>query len=212
MPRYTPQNERFIRLRRNGELGTSPKFDRGKIEQAVRMILEALGEDPDRPDLDETPRRVAAAYRELFAGVNRDPAEEINVFFDVGHEEMIAVKDIPFYSICEHHLLPFIGEAHVIYVPSEGRITGLSKLARVVDVAARRPQVQERMTGDIADAVAGRLRCRGALVMIEAEHLCMTMRGIKKPGSRTVTCAVRGILADSAKSRNEALSILRGHA
>ena len=187
----------------------APAFDREKIEAAVRMILEAIGEDPDRPGLRDTPRRVADAYRELFRGMWQDPADEISVFFEVEHDEMVVVRDIPFYSICEHHLLPFAGHAHVAYIPNGGRITGLSKLARVVEVAARRPQLQERLTGEIADAIVERLAPRGVLVVLEAEHLCMTMRGVKKPGSRTVTSAVRGIFTENATTRAEAFAILR---
>ncbi|MFO7246469.1 MAG: GTP cyclohydrolase I FolE [Bacillota bacterium] len=205
-PRAT---ERVTRVEPNGPASESRPFDHRKIEQAVRMILEAIGEDPDRAGLRDTPRRVAAAYREMFAGVGRNLEDEINVFFDIGHEEMVIVKDIPFYSVCEHHLLPFFGRAHVAYIPTKGRITGLSKLARVVDVAAKRLQVQERLTGEIADAIMNRLHCRGVLVMLEAEHLCMTMRGIKKPGSLTVTSVVRGVFKDDEKTRNEALSIIR---
>ncbi|HLS88924.1 MAG TPA: GTP cyclohydrolase I FolE [Sphingobacteriaceae bacterium] len=181
-----------------------------KIQQAVRMILEAIGEDPQRPGLKDTPARVARAYQELLGGMHQDPAEEISVFFEVENDEMVLVKDIPFYSLCEHHLLPFFGKAHVAYIPRNGRITGLSKLARVVDVVARRPQVQERLTSQIADALTRRLEPRGVLVVMEAEHLCMTMRGIKKPGSITVTSAVRGIFRDNDKTRAEAFALI-GH-
>ncbi|MEX2356090.1 MAG: GTP cyclohydrolase I FolE [Thermaerobacterales bacterium] len=194
----------------NGHERQPAEFDLPKLEAAVRMILEAVGEDPDRPGLRDTPRRVAESYQELLGGLHRDPAEEISVFFELEHDEMVLVKDIPFYSLCEHHLLPFIGQAHVAYIPRGGKITGLSKLARVLDVAARRPQVQERLTGEVADAVMERLQPQGVLVVIEAEHLCMTMRGIKKPGSRTITSAVRGIFSDSDKTRAEAFSIIRG--
>ena len=209
MSRRLPENERVIRLEPNGTKAAARPFDREKIERAVRMILEAVGEDPDRPGVSDTPRRVADAYAEMFAGIGRDPADEISVFFDVGHDEMVLVRDIPFYSICEHHLLPFLGKAHVAYIPHKGRITGLSKLARVVEVAARRPQVQERLTGDIADAIMQRLNCRGVLVVMEAEHLCMTMRGVQKPGALTVTSAVRGCFRDNEKTRNEALAMIR---
>lgn len=185
-------------------------FDEDKIRRAVRMILEAVGEDPDREGLKDTPQRVARAYRELFGGLSRNPAEEIDVFFQVEHDEMVIVKEIPFYSMCEHHLLPFMGMAHVAYIPKDGRITGLSKLARVVEVAARRPQVQERLTGLIADAIAKKLDPQGVLVVLEAEHLCMTMRGIKKAGSITTTSAVRGAFKRSDKTRAEAFSIIRG--
>lgn len=185
-------------------------FDAEKIERAVRMILEAIGEDPDRPGVVDTPRRVAKAYAEIFSGLGKDAADEVNIFFDVEHDEMVIVKDIPFFSVCEHHLLPFLGKAHVAYIPRNGRITGLSKLARVVDVAARRPQVQERLTGQIADAIMSRLNCRGVLVVMEAEHLCMTMRGIQKPGAITVTSAVRGCFREDERTRNEALAMIRG--
>lgn len=201
--------ESVTRIEPNGPGPESRTFDNRKIEAAVRMILEAIGEDPDRAGLKDTPRRVAAAYREMFAGIGRNLEDEISVFFDIGHEEMVIVRDIPFYSVCEHHLLPFFGQAHVAYIPTKGRITGLSKLARVVDVAAKRPQVQERLTAEIADAIMNRLHCRGVLVILEAEHLCMTMRGIKKPGSLTVTSVVRGVFKDDEKTRNEALAIIR---
>lgn len=174
------------------------------------MILEAIGEDPQRPGLKDTPARVAQAYQELLGGMHKDPADEIDIFFEVEHDEMVLVKDIPFYSLCEHHLLPFFGKAHVAYIPRDGRITGLSKLARVVDVVARRPQVQERLTSQVADAVSRRLEPRGVLVVMEAEHLCMTMRGIKKPGAITVTSAVRGIFRDNDKTRAEAFALI-GH-
>ncbi|HEX6988058.1 MAG TPA: GTP cyclohydrolase I FolE [Bacillota bacterium] len=202
-------SESVTRIEPNGPAPENRTFDHRKIEAGVRMILEAIGEDPDRAGLRDTPRRVAAAYREMFAGIGRNLEDEINVFFDIGHEEMVIVRDIPFYSVCEHHLLPFFGQAHVAYIPTKGRITGLSKLARVVDVAAKRPQVQERLTAEIADAIKNRLHCRGVLVILEAEHLCMTMRGIKKPGSLTVTSAVRGVFKDDEKTRNEALAIIR---
>lgn len=203
------ENESVTRIAPNGSVDNGRPFDLGKIEQAVRMILEAIGEDPDRAGLQETPRRVAAAYQEILHGINRTIEDEINVYFDVGHDEMVLVRDIPFYSVCEHHLLPFFGNAHVAYVPDKGRITGLSKLARVVEVAAARPQVQERLTSQIADAIMERLQCRGVMVIIEAEHLCMTMRGIKKPGAVTVTSVVRGLFRENPKTRNEALELIR---
>lgn len=184
-------------------------MDLPRIERAVREIILAIGEDPDREGLRETPARVARAYEELASGVGEDPAEELSAVFDVGHDEMVIVRDIPFYSMCEHHLLPFMGRADVAYIPSGGKVTGLSKLARVVEKAARRPQVQERMTGQIADAVMKRLSARGVLVVVEAEHLCMTMRGVQKPGSRTVTSAVRGVFKDDPRTRQEAFSLLR---
>lgn len=183
-------------------------FDAEKIARAVRSILEAIGEDPDREGLRDTPERVARAYAELFWAVGRSPADELDAFFDTGNEEMVVLKDIPFYSICEHHLLPFIGRAHVAYIPSGGRITGLSKLARAVESAARRPQVQERLTCQVADAIMEKLQPQGVLVVIEAEHLCMTMRGIRKPGTVAITSAVRGIFLDDEKTRGEAMALL----
>jgi len=183
-------------------------MDKGKIERAVRMILEAIGEDPDREGLKETPSRVAEMYEEVFAGLHRPYDEQLSVFHTTNHDEMIIVKDIPFYSLCEHHLLPFFGKAHVAYIPSKERITGLSKIARVVDLASRRPQLQERMTTEIADTIVRNLKPQGVLVVIEAEHLCMSMRGIKKPGSLSITSAMRGILREPA-SRAEAFSLIK---
>jgi GTP cyclohydrolase IA len=176
----------------------------------MRQVLEAIGENPDRDGLQQTPARVARMYAELFSGLHRDPAEVLDVVFESDHDEMIMVRDIPLYSVCEHHLLPFIGQAHVAYIPNEqGCITGLSKLARVVDLLAHRPQVQERLTTQIADCFESVLRPRGVLVVIEAEHLCMTMRGINKPGSRTITSAVRGIFRDNEPTRAEAMGLIR---
>jgi GTP cyclohydrolase I len=187
------------------------QVDTARIEAAVREILIAVGEDPDRPGLLETPARVARAYAETFAGLRQDPYEVLATTFDEGHEEMVVVKDISMYSTCEHHLVPFHGVAHVGYIPgADGRVTGLSKLARLVEVYARRPQVQERMTRQIADALYEVLTPRGVIVVIEAEHLCMAMRGIRKPGSNTVTSAVRGIFRDNAVTRNEAMSLILG--
>lgn len=205
------ENKNIIPQKTAGQGTAAAKFDASKIEQAVRMILSAIGEDPDREGLLDTPARVARSYKELFGGLAKDPRDEISVFFEVQHDEMVLVKDIPFYSMCEHHLLPFFGQAHVAYIPRDGRITGLSKLARAVETVARRPQVQERLTGQIADAIADRLDPRGVLVIIEAEHLCMTMRGIKKPGSTTVTSAVRGLFRHNDKTRAEALALIRQH-
>lgn len=182
-------------------------MDKTKIKQAVRLILEAVGEDPDREGLRETPRRVADMYEEIFAGLHEDPGEPLRVVFKEAHDEMIIVRDIPFYSMCEHHLLPFFGTAHVAYIPRDGRITGLSKLARVVDLAAKRPQVQERLTSQVADLLMERLGAQGVLVVMEAEHLCMSMRGIKKPGARTVTSAVRGAF-ESPTTRMEAMHLI----
>lgn len=185
-------------------------LDRAKIVDAVRAILEALGEDPDREGLRGTPGRLADMYAEIFSGMHRDPIDEINVVFEAGHDEMIMVRDIPLYSVCEHHLVPFLGNAHVAYIPNErGQITGLSKLARVVEVLARRPQVQERLTTQIADAIEKALEPRGVVVVIEAEHLCMSMRGVQKPGSQTVTSAVRGIFRSNQATRAEAMSFIQ---
>jgi len=184
--------------------------DQPRIASAVREILIAIGEDPDRDGLLGTPERVARAYAEMFAGLEQDPAEHLGVTFDIEHEEMVLVKDIELWSTCEHHLLPFHGVAHVAYIPSrDGKITGLSKLARLVDVYARRPQVQERLTGQVADALVQHLNPQGVLVVVEAEHQCMTMRGVRKPGSKTVTSAVRGALR-SAATRAEAMSLIIG--
>ena len=185
--------------------------DHARAAAAVRELLLAVGEDPDRPGLQATPDRVARAYAETFAGLWQDPAEVLSTTFDEDHDEMVLVKDIPMYSTCEHHLVPFHGVAHIGYIPGEdGRVTGLSKLARLVEVYARRPQVQERMTSQIADALADVLKPRGVLVVIEAEHLCMAMRGIRKPGSSTVTSAVRGIFRDNPATRSEAMSLVLG--
>ena len=184
--------------------------DQPRIASAVREILIAIGEDPDRDGLLGTPERVARAYAEMFAGLEQDPAEHLGVTFDIEHEEMVLVKDIELWSTCEHHLLPFHGVAHVAYVPSrDGKITGLSKLARLVDVYARRPQVQERLTGQVADALVQHLNPQGVMVVVEAEHQCMTMRGVRKPGSKTVTSAVRGALRNAA-TRAEAMSLIIG--
>jgi GTP cyclohydrolase IA len=187
----------------------SGSIDQPRIESAVREILAAIGEDPDRDGLRETPARVARAYAEQFSGLAQQPEDVLGTVFDADHDELILVRDIEIYSTCEHHLVPFFGRAHVAYIPNEkGQITGLSKLARLVDVYARRPQVQERMTSQIADALMRVLEPRGALVVIEAEHLCMSMRGVRKPGAKTVTSAVRGSMRDSASTRAEAMSLL----
>jgi GTP cyclohydrolase I len=180
--------------------------DRTKVEEAVRMLLEGIGDDPDREGVKDTPRRVADMYEEIFAGVGVDPTPIATVVPGADFDEMIMVKDIPLYSMCEHHGLPFVGKAHVAYIPNkDGRITGLSKVARVVDVLSKRLQVQERLTTEIADTIEQALDPRGVFVMIEAEHLCMTMRGVKKPGSVTVTSAVRGLFRNDARTRQEAL-------
>jgi GTP cyclohydrolase IA len=178
------------------------------VQAAVRELLVAIGEDPDRDGLQQTPARVARAYAEMFAGLWQDPRDVLTTVFDLGHEELVLVKDIEVFSCCEHHLVPFHGVAHVGYIPAvDGRITGLSKLARLVDVYARRPQVQERLTTQVADALVEILQPRGVIVVIECEHFCMSMRGVRKPGSRTVTSAVRGQLLDPA-SRAEAMSLI----
>lgn len=188
--------------------GEVPPFDEARAEAAVRELLIAVGEDPDREGLLETPARVARAYRELLSGMRLRPEEVLTTTFDLGHDEMILVKDIELWSMCEHHLVPFTGVAHVGYIPNDdGRITGLSKVARLVDVYARRPQVQERLTTQVADAMMEILEARGAIVVIEAEHLCMTMRGVRKPGSKTVTSAVRGVMHNAA-TRSEAMSLI----
>ncbi|HLU73196.1 MAG TPA: GTP cyclohydrolase I FolE [Nonomuraea sp.] len=189
----------------------SHEVDYGRIEKAVREILYAIGEDPDRDGLLETPARVARAYAEQFSGLGLTPEDVLNKVFDVDHDEMILVKDIEVYSTCEHHLVPFYGLAHVGYIPNEqGQVTGLSKLARLVDVYARRPQVQERMTSQIADGIMRVLEPRGVIVVVEAEHLCMTMRGVRKPGAKTVTSAVRGDFRTSDKTRAEAMALILG--
>jgi GTP cyclohydrolase I len=185
-------------------------FDVPRIERAVREILEAIGEDPDRDGLRDTPARVARAYAEQFAGLRQRPQDVLSTVFDLGHDEMVIVRDIEVYGTCEHHLVPFVGVAHVGYVPNEkGQIAGLSKLARLVDVYARRPQVQERMTCQVADALVDILEPRGVIVVIEAEHLCMTMRGVRKPGAKTVTSAVRGVFRNNV-TRAEAMSLISG--
>ena len=185
-----------------------PDFDQERAERAVRELLVAVGEDPDREGLRDTPARVARAYRELLSGMRMSAEDVLTTTFDLGHDEMILVKDIELWSMCEHHLVPFTGKAHVGYIPNEnGRITGLSKLARLVDMYAKRPQVQERLTTQIADAMMEILEARGAIVVIEAEHLCMTMRGVRKAGARTVTSAVRGIMHNAA-TRSEAMALI----
>ncbi len=187
-----------------------PSIDQARIQRAVREILEAIGEDPEREGLVRTPARVAAMYAELFCGLRDNADQHLSVTFAAEHDEMVMVKDIPLYSMCEHHLIPFLGKAHVAYIPAaDGRITGLSKLARLVDSYSRRPQVQERLTTQIADEIVTSLNPRGVLVVIEAEHLCMSMRGVQKPGTTTVTSAVRGLFRDNVATRNEALDFIR---
>ncbi len=191
----------------NGAVTDRP-VDIERIERAVRDILFAVGEDPDRDGLRETPSRVARMYEEVFSGLREDPEHHLQVQFEAGHDEMVMVRDIPFYSMCEHHLAPFVGRAHVAYIPGEqGMITGLSKLARLVDAYARRPQVQERLTTQVADKLMDVLQPRGALVVVEAEHQCMSMRGVRKPGSLTITSAVRGQFRDTA-TRAEAMQLI----
>ncbi|WP_019855829.1 GTP cyclohydrolase I FolE [Actinopolyspora mortivallis] len=201
----------------DAEFGSDPaefvhqRFDRTRAQAAIRELLLAAGEDPDREGLRETPERVARAYEELFTGLYTDPDEVLDRTFDESHEELVLVRDIPMYSQCEHHLLPFHGMAHIGYIPNDqGRVTGLSKLARLVDLYAKRPQVQERLTSQIADALTRKLEPRGVIVVVEAEHLCMGMRGVRKAGSVTTTSAVRGVFRSSASSRSEALSLIRG--
>ena len=185
-----------------------PYVDIARISRAVREILLAIGENPDREGLRETPDRVARMYNELFSGLHLDVHDVIKVFHEKDHDEMIMVGVIPFYSMCEHHLLPFVGKAHVVYIPREGRIVGLSKIARIVDVMSRKPQLQERLTSQIADTLVEAVKPMGVAVIVEAEHLCMTMRGIRKPGSLTVTSALRGLCKSDARSRAEAMSLL----
>lgn len=185
--------------------------DLDRIAAAVREILLAIGEDPDRDGLVRTPDRVAKMYAEVFAGLREDARSHLEVMFEEGHDEMVMVRDIPFASMCEHHLVPFLGKAHVAYIPNvDGRITGLSKLARLVDAFARRPQVQERLTTQVADTLEQMLAPQGVLVVIEAEHLCMTMRGVRKPGATTVTSSVRGLFRDNPSTRSEAMRLITG--
>jgi len=186
-------------------------IDEDKIKKAITMIIEAIGEDPGRDGLTDTPRRVAEMYSELFAGIGEAPREELKVGFEEGHREMVIVRDIPFYSMCEHHLLPFYGVAHVGYIPNkEGRVVGASKLARVVEIVAKRPQLQERLTSAIADDIVEAIKPDGVAVVVQAEHLCMIMRGIKKPGSALVTSALRGTFRSRTATRNEFFCLLQG--
>jgi len=186
-------------------------FDKAKIEAAVTSIIKAIGENPEREGLVDTPKRIAEMYAELFMGLGKNPKEEMTVGFEVGHREMVIVKDIPFYSMCEHHLLPFYGVAHIGYLPNvDGRVVGLSKLARVVEIVASRPQLQERMTTEIADAIVDGLKPSGVAVIVQAEHLCMIMRGVKKPGSNIITSAIRGAFRKKAETRAEFFSLIQG--
>ncbi|OLS01906.1 GTP cyclohydrolase I FolE [Tissierella creatinophila] len=184
-------------------------MDKARIEKAVREILYAIGEDPDREGLLDTPNRVARMYEEIFSGLNEDPKKHLEVYFqEEQYEELVLIKDIPFHSVCEHHLVPFFGKAHIGYLPKEGRLTGLSKLARVVDSVSKKPQLQERLTATIANVITEKLDPYGVIVVIEAEHMCMTMRGVKKPGSKTITSAIRGVFTSDSKSRAEVLSMI----
>lgn len=184
-------------------------MDKVKIENAVRDILEAIGEDPDREGLKDTPKRIAKMYEEIFSGLNEDPKKHLEVYFqEEEHQELVLVKDIPFYSMCEHHIVPFFGKAHVGYLPRDGKLTGLSKLARVLETVAKRPQLQERITATVADTIMEQLNPYGVIVVVEAEHMCMTMRGVKKPGSKTLTSAVRGLFDKDAKARAEAYALI----
>ena len=185
-------------------------MDKKKIEKAVKDILEAIGEDPGRKDLLETPKRVAEMYEEIFSGIDKEPRKELEVLLDQKHDEIILLKNIPLYSICEHHLLPFVGRAHVAYIPAQGRVTGLSKLARVVDILSKRPQIQERLTTQIAEIIMTKLKPQGCMVILEAEHMCMSFRGVKKPGTLTVTSVVRGVFKKNEKTRAETLALIRG--
>jgi len=183
--------------------------DQPRVAAAIRELLIGIGEDPDRDGLVDTPARVAKAYASIFEGMDADPAQILSTTFELGHDELVLVRDIEVWSTCEHHLLPFTGKAHVGYIPSKGKITGLSKLARLVDAYAKRPQVQERLTSQVADALVEHLKPRGAIVVIECEHLCMTMRGVRKPGAKTVTSAVRGVMANPA-TRAEVMGLIIG--
>lgn len=190
---------------------TDEYFDRTLLEESVRGLLKGIGEEVDRDGLRDTPRRVADMYVELFEGLHKNAVDELDVMFEAGHDEMVMVKDIPLASLCEHHLIPFVGKAHVAYIPNKkGQITGLSKLARVVDIVSKRPQVQERLTTQVAEALEEGLKPRGVLVVVEAEHLCMSMRGVRKPGSKTMTSAVRGLFRNSDATRAEAMNLIFG--
>ncbi|MGN0571493.1 MAG: GTP cyclohydrolase I FolE [Candidatus Fimenecus sp.] len=185
-------------------------MDKQRIENAVREILLAIGEDPDREGLQETPKRVANMYAEIFSGLEDDPKRHLKIFNETNNDEMVVVRDIPMYSMCEHHLLPFVGKAHIAYIPSDGKVIGLSKLARIVDSFSKKPQLQERLTSQIADFLEENLSPKGIAVVVEAEHLCMTMRGARAAGAKTQTSALRGIMRKDARTRAEAMSLLRG--
>ncbi|PIV39535.1 MAG: GTP cyclohydrolase I FolE [Candidatus Omnitrophica bacterium CG02_land_8_20_14_3_00__42_8] len=184
-------------------------MDKNKIKKAVRMILEAVGENADREDLKKTPERVADMYAEIFSGISKDPARELEVLLAEKHDEIVLLKGISLYSMCEHHLLPFIGKAHIAYIPKNNRVTGLSKIARVVEILSKRLQVQERLTSEIAEILMKKLKPMGVMVIIEAEHLCMSMRGVKKSGVLTITSAVRGVFKENQKTRAEALALIK---
>ena len=196
------------RKRGNGEKVESAGVDLAKIEAGVRLILEGVGEDPDRPGLRETPRRVALMYEEICAGLHNDARKLLHVIPAETHDEMVIVKDIPLYSLCEHHLLPFAGVAHIAYIPKEGRIVGLSKLARMADLMARKPNIQERLTTEIADLLYDELKATGVMVVIESEHMCIAMRGVRKPGSKAITSALRGGFLKDHRTRAEAMSLI----
>ena len=183
-------------------------IDKDRIERAVKEILFAIGEDPEREGLLETPKRVANMYEEIFSGIDCNIEEYVKIFHNENYDEMIVVRDIPLYSVCEHHLLPFFGVAHVVYIPKNGKILGLSKIARIVDAVSKKPQLQERLTSEIADIILKSVDARGVAVVVSAEHLCMTMRGVRKPGSQTVTSALRGVLKSDARSRSEAMTLI----
>jgi GTP cyclohydrolase I len=183
-------------------------MDKKKIQKAVRMILEAVGENADREDLKKTPERVAEMYTEIFSGISKDPAKELEVLLAEKHDEIVLLKDIPLYSVCEHHLLPFIGKVHIAYIPKNNKVTGLSKIARVVEILSKRLQVQERLTTEIAEILMKKLKPMGVMIIIEAEHLCMSMRGVKKSGVLTVTSAVRGVFKENSKTRAETLALI----
>jgi GTP cyclohydrolase IA len=211
LPPHVEPGEDATSLRDLTDGAPARHFDHVKIERAVRMLLEAIGEDPERPGIVDTPARVAREYDEIFAGLLVDPVDVLSVVFDEAHDELVLMRDIPFHGMCEHHLVPFVGHAHVGYLPNTaGQVTGLSKLARLVDVCAKRPGLQERMTTMIADALEKALAPRGVIVVVEARHFCMEMRGVKKPGAETVTSTVRGIFRDDPRTRSEALGLLRG--
>jgi GTP cyclohydrolase IA len=211
LPPRVEAEEDAATVRELAQPGADRAFDHDKIQRAVRLLLEAIGEDPDRPGIAETPARVAREYDEIFAGLLVEPTDVLSVVFDEAHDELVLMRDIPFHSMCEHHLVPFVGHAHVGYMPNDaGQVTGLSKLARLVDVCAKRPGLQERMTTMIADALEQALDPRGVIVVVEARHFCMEMRGIRKPGAETVTSTVRGIFRDDPRTRAEALGLLRG--